>query len=281
MYHFADAGKTNPIKPNCKPIVRRAYAFLLPKHVNFITFSPMELNRFYCPLISAPVTELAGSEAHHLAHVLRLGKNDRVELFDGAGKLAAAIVQSAGGDKVALAVENIEYVQPRQCGRIIVAASIAKADRFDWLITKCTELGVDRISPVLFERTVKQPKNSKIVNRWTNLSISASKQCRRLFLPVIDGPQPLSAVLAVLKKDYPDGRFLFGSSLPDCPSLANQPFNSSDVIAFVGPEGGMTDEEITFLRNNSAVAVRLTETVLRIETAAVAFASILAARRDV
>jgi 16S rRNA (uracil1498-N3)-methyltransferase len=253
----------------------------LSKSADFITFSLMELNRFYCPLISAPVSELTGPEAHHLTGVLRLGKNDRVELFDGAGKLAAAVVQSTGGDKVTLAVENIEYVQPRQGGRIIIAASIAKAGRFDWLITKCTELGVDRVIPVIFERTVKQPKNSKIVNRWTNLAISAAKQCRRLFLPVIDKPRPLPDALALLKKDYPAARFLFGSPSPDCLPLVNHPFGTDDVIAFIGPEGGLTDEETTFLRNNGAVAVRLTDTVLRIETAAIAFASILAAQRDV
>lgn len=254
--------------------------FLLPKPAEFLTFSRMELSRFYCPSIAVPVTELTGPEAHHLASVLRLGKGDRVELFDGAGKLAAATVQAAGDNKVTLTVEGMEAFPPRQNARIIIAASIAKGERFDWLITKCTELGVDRITPVVFERTIKQPKNPKVVNRWNNLAISAAKQCRRLFLPVMDNPRPFADVLIALKRGYPAGRFLYGYPSPDCPPLVNYPFGADDVIAFIGPEGGLTDEEITFLRNNGAVAVRLTDTILRIETAAVAFASILAAQRD-
>ncbi len=239
----------------------------------------MDLFRFYCCSIDKPSVQLDASEAHHLRSVLRLKEGDKVELFDGAGSLAVAAVTQASARKVTLQVEQLQTVPRPGCPQIVIAASIAKGERFDWLIGKCTELGVDRICPVLFGRTVKQPKNPKIIDRWQNLTIAAAKQCRRLFLPVIDNIMPLPKALAMLKKELPDARFLVGSLSPRCPSVVSQSIDS-DVIAFVGPEGGVTDDEQILLQESGANFVRLTDTVLRVETAAVAFAAILTAQRD-
>ena len=235
--------------------------------------------RFYCNPIYRPVAELDGSEAHHLAQVLRLKCGDKVELFDGAGSLATATVATVGSRKVALNVDDLQVVPAPDGQRIIIAASIAKGERFDWLIGKCTELGADRICPVLFERTVKQPRNPRTAERWRNIIIAAAKQCRRLFLPRIDNPLSLLDTLASLKSDFPNGRILLGSISPGSPAISNQSFGAADVIAFVGPEGGLTEQEEILLRENGAEPARLADTVLRIETAAVAFAAILSAQR--
>ena len=84
--------------------------------------------------------------------------------------------------------------------RIIIAVSVPKGERFDWLIEKCTELGVERICPVIFERTVRQPGNPKALDRWMNLAISAGKQCKRLFLPQIDPPTNSQDCIEAIKK---------------------------------------------------------------------------------
>lgn len=238
----------------------------------------MNLVRFYCNPITRPVAVLDGSEAHHLSQVLRLKCGDKVELFDGAGSLATATVATVGG-KVALNVDDLQVVSRPAGRRIIIAVSVAKGERFDWLIGKCTELGADRICPVLFERTVKQPRNPRTAERWRNITISAAKQCRRLFLPCIDNPLSLPDALAVLKGDFPTGRILLGSLSPGSPAISNQSFGTDDVIAFIGPEGGLTEQEEILLRENGAELARLANTVLRIETAAVAFAAVLSAQR--
>lgn len=240
----------------------------------------MDLFRFYCPRMDESVVELSASEAHHLFSVLRLGRGERVELFDGAGALAVAEITSANPHSVILQVEELQVV-PKPFGQqIIIAVSIAKGERFDWLIGKCTEIGVDRICPVLFERTVKRPKNPRSAERWRNLAVSAAKQCRRLYLPRIDSPLRLSDVLATLKEDFPKARLLLGSLDAQSPVLVGQQFGCFDVVAFVGPEGGVTDDEGILLRDGGVKCVRLTDTVLRVETAAMAFATILAAQRD-
>lgn len=245
----------------------------------YAIFGAMQLHRFYCNPITEPVCELTGSEAHHLAGVLKLSANQKVELIDGCGGLATAIVRTASSHKAVLQIEQLETLPQPSGPKIVIAPSVAKGHRFDWLITKCTELGVDRICPVLFERTVKQPKNPKTVERWRNLTISATKQCRRLFLPQIDKPQPLANTLETLKEDFPQAHFLLGSLSGDSPAITKQAFDDADVVAFVGPEGGVTEKEQALLQANGTQLVQLTDTVLRVETAALAFAAILAAKR--
>jgi 16S rRNA (uracil1498-N3)-methyltransferase len=239
----------------------------------------MELNRFYCNPITESTAELTGRQAHHLASVLRLKTGQKVELFDGAGGFATAAVLSATNRNVTLQIENTKVTHKPDQRQIIIAASIAKGARFDWLITKCTELGTDRITPVIFERTVKQPKNPKTAARWQNLAIAAAKQSRRLFLPHIDPPLSFEQAVKKLKVDHPNAKLLFGSLDAACPSILETPAVNVDTIAFIGPEGGLTQQEKTFLLNQSAQPIRITDTVLRVETAAIAAAAILTTKR--
>ena len=241
----------------------------------------MALHRFYSNPISEPTTELAGTEAHHLASVLRLKAGDKVELFDGTGMLATASITEIVKHKVTLKIEQIQRYPIRTSGRIIIAPGISKGERFDWLIEKCTELRTNRISPVIFERSVKQAKNPKIVERWNNIAIAAAKQSKRIFLPKIDAPASLAEVLETLRREYPKCRFLAGGLSADASPLASQPFGETDVVAFVGPEGGFTEAEHSLLKGLDVQFIRLTDTVLRTETAALAFASVLCALRDI
>jgi 16S rRNA (uracil1498-N3)-methyltransferase len=240
----------------------------------------MSLSRFYCKVLTKPAAELIGPEAHHLCNVCRLKVSSEVELFDGAGTLATAVIEKATGKSVLLKVVNLEKIERPDKPEVVIAVSCPKGERFDWLISKCTELGVDRITPVIFERTVKQPRNPKIVERWRNIAIAAAKQCRRIFLPQIDMPVALSEALSVLEKQYGSAEILVGSLEPKSPALITQQFGTKDVIAVIGPEGGITEGEKTLLKNRRAKFVRLTSTILRVETAALAFAAVLTARRD-
>ena len=224
--------------------------------------------------------ELVGTEAHHLYNVCRLKVGSEVELFDGAGTLATAVIEKATGKSALLKVVNLEKIERPDKPEVVIAVSCPKGERFDWLTGKCTELGVDRIVPVIFERTVKQPRNPKIVERWRNIAIAAAKQCRRIFLPQIDMPVTLSEALSAMKERYDKAEILVGSLEPKLPALITQQFGTKDVIAVIGPEGGITEGEKTLLKNCRAKFVRLTSTVLRVETAALAFAAVLTTRRD-
>jgi 16S rRNA (uracil1498-N3)-methyltransferase len=238
----------------------------------------MNLERFYCENIGDNAAELTGAEAHYLKTVLRLQKGNYVEIFDGRGAAAKAVVTDISRQGVSLRIEQLHKFPAPASERIIIACSMVKAGRFDLVIKKCTELGVDRIIPVLFERTVKLARGSRLEQRWQKLVIEAARQCRRSFLTKIDKPLTLAAAIETVKKDYSSGQIVYGS-LEKTGSILKTHLNLEDTIVFVGPEGGITENETSLLEQSGAKAIRLTETVLRVETAAIAFASVLAAIR--
>lgn len=239
----------------------------------------MQIHRFYCDSIIQPKTEILGPEARHAASVLRLSPGQTVELFDGRGALASAQIENITPKKILCRIENLQTIEKPNRTQITIAVSVPKGDRFDWLIAKCTELGIDKIVPVIFERSVKNPKNPKAAERWRNITISAAKQSKRLFLPDIE--LPLTPEKSITKfRSEPDSQILLGSLDNDAKPLIKTDLISKNTIAFIGPEGGLTDEETKLLIEAGSKPVKITNTILRIETAAIAFAAILAAVRD-
>ncbi len=203
-----------------------------------------------------------------------------MELFDGAGTLAQAEIQSISPRKTTLTIQTLQTLPRPHRSQVVIACSLAQGDRFDWLISKCTELGVDRICPVRFERTVKLARGEKVTDRFVKLAIAAAKQSERLFLPRIDRAGSLLQTLEHFDSESSGTSILYGSPNPKAASLLQQVDFSQVMIVFIGPEGGLTPEEEHLLTERGAREVRLTDTVLRIETAAVAAAAILCAKRD-
>lgn len=238
----------------------------------------MRTARFFCDTINKNTgTTLNDTQFRHLTKVLRLKIGDSVELFDGKGALAQAIIEKIEKSQAVLTVKTIEnYPKPSQ-QRITIASSIAKGERFELLVAKCTELGVDRIVPVIFERTVKQSLQQ---HRLQTIAVESTKQCQRLFLPIIDSPIALPETIKKLQSEYPAAKIIFGSLAQNTESIVSFNSGSNDTIAFIGPEGGMTETEENMLKEINAQPVRLTDTILRIETAAITFAAILAVKKD-
>jgi 16S rRNA (uracil1498-N3)-methyltransferase len=237
----------------------------------------MRTLRFYCASIEG-VSILDPDESHHLSRVLRLPVGASVELFDGQGTRAEGVVESLDRKQVAIRIVRVERAARPETGRIILAASFAKGQRFDWLVEKCTELGVDHIAAVQFERTVKQG-NAAAVARLEKITLSAAKQSNRLFLPTLTGPAPLAATAAGLRVDYPNSRLLYGDPAESVPILPHAAERADDTIVFIGPEGGFTDAEQAAMTAIGACPVRINHNVLRVETAAAAFCTLLAWHR--
>ncbi|MBN1437510.1 MAG: 16S rRNA (uracil(1498)-N(3))-methyltransferase [Sedimentisphaerales bacterium] len=228
----------------------------------------MGTTRLFCCPIKEGLLPLAGAELHHGLHVLRLRAGEEVEVFDGAGHVGYGRVQESGKRELSVLVDEVRFIGRNERG-IVIGAAVAKGDRFDWLVSKCTELGVDRICPVVFERTVKLARGEKLVERYEKLAMSAAKQCGRLWLPRIDGPMSLREFLETMQAE--GAVVLYGLPSADR-SLFDGQIGETAVAAVVGPEGGFTETEQEMLDACGAQAVRLTDTVLRIETAAVAMA---------
>lgn len=239
----------------------------------------MRTNRFFCSPITDDIVTLDPIESRHLVQVLRLQPGAQVELFDAQGAQAQAELTEANPKQARLHILDLQTHQRRSSGRIVLAVSVAKGERFDWLIGKATELGVDALWPVVFERTVKLAKNTKIVARYEKLALAAAKQSGRVFLPEIMPPQPFGPALEQVQAEYTQCRIMLGSLAREASVLTAVPWDGCDIVAFVGPEGGMTEQEEQTLIEHQTLPVRLTPTTLRIETAALAFAAVLAVQR--
>lgn len=239
----------------------------------------MTTPRFYCDQLTNGEIALDTTEAHHLIHVLRLKTGESVELIDGKGRLATGTISHHTRRAATINAKLIETAERRSCGRIIIATSISKGKRLDWLINQCTQLGADHIACVAFDRTIKQATGASALDKYRKLTITAAKQSNRLFLPEITGPAPLKETIETLEQTYPNAQILYGGFSDNAITIDKAIQKDKDIIAFIGPEGGMTDEEYQLLCDHNACQVRLGENVLRIETAAIAFTAILAQHR--
>ena len=185
-------------------------------------------------------------------------------------------------EKTLIKISNIQIHPPLQ-SRIILAVSLAKSQRFNFLIEKCTELGADHIAAVQFERTVKQG-NLSSMKRYTKICISAAKQSGQIFLPRLSGPKTFPKIMKEFQNEYPQALWIFGGTDPESKpfSLINIPCNylHRDIIAVIGPEGGFTESEKIILRDLGADQVQINRNILRIETAAIAFCSLLSLIRS-
>lgn len=228
-------------------------------------------DRFYVPGTWTEHIELDGTEAHHLAKVLRAEPGDLVELFNGTGQSATAEVTEVKKRTVQLklmsACSNTEAKAPE----LVIAVASPKGDRMRWMIEKLTELGVDRVIPLKTMRSVVDPSDSKL-NKLEQTVIGACKQCRRDRLLQIDDICNFKQLpsLFIDKKT----QLLFGEAnapTPQSPQV-DQPAPER-IVAIIGPEGGFTDEERQLLHDWGAVPVSLSPFVLRVETAAIAFAT--------
>ncbi|MGI5226921.1 16S rRNA (uracil(1498)-N(3))-methyltransferase [Actinoallomurus sp. CA-142502] len=220
---------------------------------------------------------LEGPEGRHAAAVRRLRPGERVDLGDGEGRLVECVVTSAERDRLHLEARTRRHVS-RPDPRIVVIQALPKGDRGELAVETMTEVGVDVIVPWAAARCVTQwrpERRAKALARWRGTAREAAKQARRAWLPeVTDLATTADAVsriadapLAVVLHEEAE-RPLSGLPVPD----------SGDLVVVVGPEGGLTDEEVAAFAAAGGVPTLLGPTVLRTSTAGVAAASVLLSR---
>lgn len=234
----------------------------------------MRTLRFYCENLDSDRPVLDPVESRHLSKVLRLGPGADIEVFDGKGLLADAKVDQISRDQVFIHLIKKTQIAPTTSGRVVLAVSMAKGERFDWMIEKCTELGADHIAAVQYDRTVKMGKGSAL-DRYKKIALAAAKQCGRLYLPALSGPDTLAHTLESLRRSYPLASLWYGDAEGSDIDTAAQTNIGSDRIVCIGPEGGFSEEEHQFFASCGALAVRVNPNILRIETAAIAFSAVL------
>lgn len=220
---------------------------------------------------------LDGPEGHHAAVVQRLRVGEQLVLADGRGGTAAAVVAAVGRGTLSVRVGTRRYEDPPD-PRLVVVQGIAKGDRGELAVQVMTEVGVDEIVPWSAARSVARwqgERGARSRDRWAATAREAAKQARRAWPPVVGDAASTAEVgrrLAVA-----DAAFVLHEEAGDPLSGAEIP-GTGQVVLVVGPEGGVSDEELAAFRAAGARPVRLGPTVLRTSTAGAAALAVLCAR---
>jgi 16S rRNA (uracil1498-N3)-methyltransferase len=220
---------------------------------------------------------LDGPEGRHAATVRRLRPGERVDVTDGAGLVAECVVRDVAKDALRLTVLR-RYEVPPPRPRIVVAQGLPKGDRGELAVEMMTEAGVDVIVPWAAARGVTQGRGVrgvKALARWRATAREAGKQARRFHQPRVAEPCS-TAGLATLLGGAARAIVLHEEAAEPLSRL-DVPAEG-DVVVVVGPEGGVTPEELDRFRAAGAVPALLGPTVLRTSTAGVAAAVVLMTR---
>lgn len=220
----------------------------------------MPAERYYSPSILEQGAEvrLEKGEHHHLVHVMRAKVGDQVELVNGKGALAACEVATLSKREAILIVRSVEF-QEAETNNITLYQAIPRMNRLDTIIEKCTELGMTEMVLWASEYSERKKLTDDQVERLQHVAISAMKQCGRLYLPKISFAKTLQ---------FENSALYFGDLAPEAPKFYN--INIQPSCGFViGPESGLTENEMAHLRKSGALGVNLHENVLRTDTAAI------------
>lgn len=212
---------------------------------------------------------LEGQEFHHMAHVMRTAAGDRVELVNGRGALASAVVSSIDKKRALLQIDSIAETKPDPV-QIILAQAIPRPNRLDFILEKGTELGMTALWIFPGEKGERHKIGDNQLERMRAVTIAAMKQCGRLFLPEI--------VLMPLLKQWkkPQYPLFFGDLDPKAPYLSSiWNYPQEGVIFVTGPESGFSEAETEALRTLNAQGVRLHHNTLRTDTASIAALSLM------
>lgn len=219
--------------------------------------------------------DLEPGPSQHLARALRMQEAGQLILFDGRGGEYPATITSVGKKCVSVLTGHHHDIEVESPLAIHLGISISRGERMDWVVQKATELGVTHVSPLLTERTevkLKADRAEKKRQHWQQIAISACEQCGRNRLPVIN---PLTLLPKWLNDSQGELKLVLHHRAENL-SAQSTPPRSIDLL--IGPEGGLSPDEIHLAEQRAFRALRLGDRVLRTETAPLAALSILQAR---
>jgi 16S rRNA (uracil1498-N3)-methyltransferase len=228
--------------------------------------------RLHVAALAAGRVELTGEPFHHLAHVLRARRGDRVVLFDGAGREADAVVDAVAAD-AALLTAGPPRAAAGATVELTLLVGLLKGEKMDWVVQKATELGVTRIVPLAAAHAVVRldgARRASRIARWEKIAREAARQSGRADVPAVAAVTPPATAFVDTHSPL---RLLFHErdAAPVAPHLGPYP---AAALA-VGPEGGFAPDEVAAARAAGWQVVSLGPRILRAETAALAALAIV------
>ena len=212
--------------------------------------------------------QLDDNAANHVGRVLRMQAGQALQLFNGDGQDYRATITEAGKKHVQVEVQEAAENETESPLRVVLAQTLSKGDRMDYAVQKAVEMGVSEIVPLTTERCdvkLKGDREDKRLRHWQQVAISAAEQCGRARVPDI---QPVMTVQQWLEHARAcDLRLVLHHRTERSLNTLEKP---SSIALMIGPEGGLTAEEIALAEDNGFLPVALGPRVLRTETAPVA-----------
>ncbi|OPY76521.1 MAG: Ribosomal RNA small subunit methyltransferase E [Syntrophorhabdus sp. PtaU1.Bin058] len=210
---------------------------------------------------------LTGPMHKYIVSVLRKANGDRIDLIDGKGYLYRCVINSIKSKELYLQVLDVIHHPEDKRPKVTLCVSPIKGPRMDWLIEKATELGVERILPTIFKRTVVkfEDKEKGKYDRWKRITIEASRQSGRFTVPEMIEPTPLRGITSWIetiktrwalyeKEKHTTMKDVFSSGV------------GGEICVVIGPEGGIDELEVAWLKENGFVTCTLGENIFRTET---------------
>lgn len=219
--------------------------------------------QFFAPDIASSVI-LPASDSQHCIRVLRMRQGDCIEVIDGRGNKYSCRITDANAHRTAVEIIGSETIAPAWNYNVTVAVAPTKnVDRMEWLVEKLTEIGVNRIIPLLCRHSERKEIKTERLER---IAVAAMKQSLKATLPTIDGMTPVQDVIAASASGQ---RFIAycDRSIPRR-LLAKEICPGSDFTILIGPEGDFDPQEIHSALDSGFIPVSLGDNRLRTETAA-------------
>lgn len=229
-------------------------------------------HRFFVPKEQIPT--ITGPDVHHVRDVLRMKAGDELELLDGTGKVYLSKIVKIEKEKIVCAIVDSSRSKVESRIKVTLAQALPKSSKMDFIVEKCTELGVDRVIPMSGERTVAK---SARIDRWQKIARSSAEQSRRTTIPEISPLTSFEDVLKI-KKQFDLALILWEEEIETTLKQTLKPHLMNgypDILVLVGPEGGFSQKEIDLAKEAGIVPVSLGRRILRTETAGMAVLSIL------
>jgi len=226
----------------------------------------MRTIRIYTPqaLTAGSDCVLDAAPSHHLATVLRARADQAIELFNGDGNAYSARIIAVGKKSVTVSVAECNTAHNESPLQIELGIGISKGDRFDFALQKSTELGISTITPLVTERTEVRLDNEraeKKLEHWRQVVVSACEQSGRNVVPTMNSIQKFADWTTCCDAEQ---KFVLHHRADNAPSAAAKP---QRVALLIGPEGGLTRDEIAAAEKSGFSAWKIGPRVLRTETA--------------
>lgn len=218
---------------------------------------------FYCKHWTNEHAFLTEEESHHCTRVLRKRVGDIVYCTDGKGTLIKGEIAILDKKELQLSILESDFEEPSTQKLHLVTAPTKNISRMEWLVEKCTEIGVDEFSFVFTKNTERKKLRE---DRLEKIILSAMKQSLRRYLPTIHVHKNIPTFLDSFNNKKQE-RIICHYD-PQNPDLTSKEWGSSNLI-FIGPEGDFTNEELSLCLAHNFQTYNLSNKRLRTETAGI------------